>query len=313
MLRLPASGTEPSSKKHNCRCDVHVDWIEANLLFATDVVTRSDIVDALTEGNAYESQDFANDWVSTLWGELDRRVSLLGSGTAIARHGDRAERVADWKSRPALSFCVTLAMLPHYREQVVAACGNSYVAQGELFEKLSCESLALQQWQVERVGWSRSAASTVEAKVLALAAAIGEPAIPDGVSRWAAPSAKDGGLDLVAWAQFPEGWGGRPVLLIQCASGADWTTKLHTPNLELWNKLLDFSVKPCRGLTIPFAPEEDEFRRQVNNGQVFLLLDRHRLLHPLRDATVTLPTRLLSQELIAWISPRIAAFPRDDA
>ncbi len=313
MFRLPATGTSRSVNKHNCRCDIHVDWIEASLLFVTDVVTRSDIVDALTEGNAYESQEFANEWVSTLWGELDRRVSLLGSGAAIARHGDRAERTADWKSRPAFSFCVTLAMLPHYREEVVAECGKNYVEQGELFEKLSHESLALQRWQVERVGWSRSKATVVEAKVLALAGAIGEPAIPDGVSRWAAPSAKDGGLDLVAWAPFTDGWGGRPVLLIQCASGDDWTTKLHTPNLELWNKLVDFSVKPRRGLTMPFAPEEDEFRRQVNNGQVFLLLDRHRLLHPLRTAGSTLPTPALAGELIAWIEPRIAAFPRDNA
>jgi len=313
MLRLPATGTSRSIIKHNCRCDIHVDWIEASLLFATEVVTRSDIVDALTEGNAYESQEFANEWVSTLWGELDRRVSLLESGAAIARHGDRAERTADWKSRPALSFCVTLAMLPHYRKEVVAACGKNYVEQGELFEKLSHESLALQRWQVEKVGWSRSTATVVEAKVLALAGAIGEPAIPDGVKRWAAPSAKDGGLDLVAWAPFTDGWGGRPVLLIQCASGDDWTEKLHTPNLELWNKLVDFSVKPRRGLTMPFAPEEDEFRRQVNNGQVLLLLDRHRLLHPLRIAGPTLPTSALANELIAWMEPRIAAFPRDDA
>jgi hypothetical protein len=312
MLRLPATGTAPSVKTHNCKCDVHVDWIEASLLFATKTVTRSDIVDALREENVYESQDFASDWVSTLWGELDRRVSLLGAGTAIKRSGDRAERVMEWMDRPALSFCITLAMLQHYRTEVVEKCGNSYVEQGELFERLSQESLALQRWKVERVGWSKSKAMEIDSKVQALAEAIGDPVIPNGVSNWAAPSAKDGGLDLVAWWPFKDGWGGRPVLLVQCASGENWRDKILTPNLDLWSKLVDFSVKPRRGLTMPFAIEEDEFRRQVNNGQVFLLLDRHRLLQPLYDDGPELPTKALATDLLAWIAPRVAAFPRNN-
>jgi hypothetical protein len=203
-------------------------------------------------------------------------------------------------------------MIPHYRELVENACGTSYTEQGELFERLSEEALRALQWDVSAVGWSSTASASVEAKVSALAAAIGEPSLGAAVERWTEPKAKDAGLDLIAWRGFADGWGGRPLCLMQCASGADWKDKLHTPNLATWEKLIDFSTKPRRGLTMPFAPDSDEFRRRANSDSVMLLMDRHRLLAPTRMRPESLPSNDLANKLVAWTEPRVAAFPTDD-
>jgi hypothetical protein len=311
MLQTPERGFALSVKKHNGELDIHADWVEASALFVSDTVSRSDVVDALMEGNTYRTQGFANEWVSTVFQELDRRFSLLGVGGALVREGNRIRRVRSWDSRPAYSFCVALGMLPHYRDHVFEKCGQDYTEQGALFEELSAESLQEMDWEIERVGWSKGAATALADKVDALASALGEPTRSEAIGRWTAPRAKDAGLDLVAWRSFPDRWGGRPVVLVQCASGENWTEKLHTPNIDTWRKLIDFSTKPLRALTMPFAPEEDEFRIRANTDLVVLLMDRHRLLYPSRDNATGFPSSDLAKALVEWTTERVDAFPKD--
>jgi hypothetical protein len=312
MLQIPSTGFARSVGTHNGRLDIQADWVEASAMFAVDTVSRSDMVDALIENNSYATQDFANDWVDTIFEELSRRFEILGDGGTLVCEGKRIRRVRSWTTRPAYAFCVVLGAIPRYREYVEAACGADYTQQGALFERLCEESLRALHWEVHRVGWSRGATNDMSAKVHALSTAIGEPATHDAISRWTEPQAKDGGLDLIAWKKFPDGWGGRPICLFQCASGEDWTDKLHTPPLALWTKLIDFATQPRRGLTMPFAPEADFFRRKSNTDLLMYLLDRHRLLSPTFSNPTGFPCRSLSRELNAWSRPRVRAFPRDD-
>lgn len=313
MFQTPADGFSRSVNAHNGRLDTQADWVEASVLFGTEPVSRSDIVDALIENNTYADQDFANEWVSNVLGELSRRFSLLGETGALVRVGDVVRRKRKWKTRPGYSFCLALAMLPHYRTHVEEACGKGYVEQGELFELLSQEALRALQWDVSAVGWSSTASHSVEERINALAVQLGEPAsLPAAIERWTEPRAKDAGLDLVAWRSFPDGWAGRPICLLQCASGADWEDKLHTPNLGTWEKLIDFTTKPRRGLLMPFAPEPETFRRRASSDNVMLLMDRHRLLAPTGGKRYSTPPSSLAAKLVAWTEARVAAFPTDE-
>jgi len=312
MLSIPKTGFAVSVSTHNGRLDVHADWVEASALFTSESISRADVVDSLIENNTYRDQSFANEWVSNVFTELGRRFDLLGGGGALSRERNRIRRTVDWRKRPAYAFCLALGVQPHYRECVEAKCGTNYGEQGELFERLCAESIRAMQWDIEPLGWSKIAANSVTAKVDALASAIGEPALRGAVQRWTQPHAKDAGLDLVAWRGFQDGWGGRPICLVQCASGEDWSEKLHTPNLATWEKLIDFSTKPRRGLAMPFAPGEDEFRRRSNSDFVMLLLDRHRILSPTRNDPDAFPTRKLARDLVKWTRQRVAIFPRDD-
>lgn len=313
MLQIPSSGFARSIGTHNGKLDVQADWVEASVLFGGDTATRSEIVDALRENQSYDDQDFANQWVGNIMVELERRFKLLGEAGALVREGSRIRRKCDWHDKPAYSFCVMLGILPLYRQAITNKCGANYIDQGLLFEQLIAESLIAMRWDVHQVGWSRCSSRSVNDKVDALAAAIGEPAYAGAIGRWTVPRAKDAGLDIVAWQNFPDGWGGRPICLVQCASGEDWTEKLHTPQINQWTKLIDFTTTPRRALAMPFAPGADHFRRSANSDLLVLLMDRHRLLLPGSLDADAFPSKTLENKLRKWTKKRVSALPMDAA
>ena len=143
MLQIPSTGFALSVDKDNGRIDVQLDWIEGSAVFNTDTISQSDIVDSLIENNSYQklrtTPEYSEFWVETLFKELDRRLHLLGDAGTLVREGKRIRRVRDWKERPAYAFCLALALLPHYRTAVEAACGKNYGQQGvETFGGANC-------------------------------------------------------------------------------------------------------------------------------------------------------------------------------
>ena len=79
--------------------------------------------------------------------------------------------------------------------------------------------------------------------------------------------------------------------------------------MALWEKLIDFTTKPRRGIAIPFALLEDEFRREANDDLLVLLLDRHRIGALPSGDPGTWPGAELRADLNAWTRPRADALP----
>jgi hypothetical protein len=115
--------------------------------------------------------------------------------------------------------------------------------------------------------------------------------------------------DVVCHFPFPDGWGGRPRYLVQCASGENWKGKKATPKVALWEKLIDFTTKPLRGIAMPFALLEDEFRREANDDLLALLLNRHRLGALPQSGPGSWPDAMLRRDLNSWTQPRAIALP----
>ncbi len=179
--------------------------------------------------------------------------------------------------------------------------------QGDLFERFSEESLRKYGWETLRTGW---------------ASGISNPAFSDIVSRvaqeldeaWvnddALPvfrDAKEEGLDLVAHQPFADKRVGRPFYLIQCASGDNWNDKLHTPDLDVWTKLIVFVTSPRRGFCFPLTLDDNDFKAKCTKCSG-LFLDRYRLLGNGMGVTrnLSLP---LQADLRKWLTPRVAALP----
>ena len=76
---------------------------------------------------------------------------------------------------------------------------------------------------------------------------------------------------------FLDNRSGFPVYLMQCASGQNWKEKVSEPNIDWWQQLIKFVVRPKKAFAIPFALSDDDFRRQCVRVQG-LFLDRYRLL-----------------------------------
>ena len=273
------------------------DWIEGSALFGETRVSTSDIKDALCEHQVYSSQDFAAEFVGDLWAELRRRIERSGL-TALAIDARGIEPAHSWQDSPAHAFCLILALRDWYSH-----INGAYTEQGELFEKLTERSLHARGWRLLRTGWSSTKVNQLTATVTAISSHLGEPQISGGIGRWTTPAAKDAGLDLVCDRPFSDDRGGRPLFFVQCASGANWNDKVHTPDLRLWEKLIDFSNGPVRGFALPYVLPDDEFRRTASrvNGMV---LDRLRLVG-FSDESADWLTPEFRANLIAWARPRI--------
>ena len=297
MLPLPSKGVRPSATKHNSRVDVLADWIEGSALFNEARISMSDVKDDLCDHEVYSCQDFAAEFVDILWAELRRRITR-GKLSALAIDARGIESARPWRDSPAHGFCLILALREWY-----SLTGGAYAEQGELFEKLTERSLHARGWRLLRTGWSSTRVNGLKARVERIASHLGEPQIEGGMGRWTTPAAKDAGLDLVCDRPFCDERGGRPLFFVQCASGADWSDKVYTPDLRLWGKLIDFSNGPVRGFALPYVLGDDEFRRTASrvNGMV---LDRLRLVAVSEEAGDWL-TPELRRELVAWVRGRV--------
>lgn len=307
MLDLPSRGVNRSLNKHNSDLTICCDWIEASVLFGSGEVSGSDIVDLLNEYEVYDTQDFAWEFVDIVFAAMRERVRVLGEGYPIrVQDGTRVIRLGIWQDYVAYSFCLVLSLSKVYPEWW-RTFGPDYGPQGELFEALTAESVTatFAGWEVHRTGWSTTKTNRLTAIVADVSSLLGE--VTGDVVRWSARKAKEAGLDLLCFRPFADGRVGIPVFMFQCASGGDWPTKLHAPEMRVWTKLISFASEPKKAFAMPFALEREDFTYHCNlvNG---LLLDRDRLLAPGHSGRDWVSDDL-SARLRHWIGPRLGTLP----
>lgn len=308
MLGLPE--TDFSDPKSAIKLDALqiADWIEGSITFADQELSQSDVVDVLkenyltTKARDQSANDLAVDRVKQTWQELHRRAGCLGAAASYEVDGPKVKRTQEWEHTPGFAFCLIVALLPAYRTAFRQFRG--YTEQGQIFERLTQASLSALGWQVHNTGWSKSASDSIESKIQAVAEFLRVDPMQDASKKWLAPKAKDAGLDLICQYEFKDGWGGKPIILTQCASGDNWEDKLHTPNLKIWNKLLDMHAVPARGLAMPFAIRKDRFHQASVTDEFALLLDRHRLAVPGKKPKEWIPNDL-NEDILKWMKKRV--------
>ena len=306
MIQMPESGMHPSVRKHNCDIVTVCDWVEASVLFQEEPVSQTDIIDIFLENNVYSDQDFAKAFVEDVWSELRRRSRVLGRGRGIDVSRSQADSAWSWQDVVPYAFCLFISLRPYFAKWSSRLGG--YTKQGNLFEKLTSECMAELGWQVHEAYWSPDSGQNIEEIVLRVGEVTESKARIDGLDDWFSEHTKDGGLDLVCVDPFHDGWGGFPVLLVQCASGQDWPKKCHTPELSIWNKAVEFRTSPLRCLAIPYALSEKAFRRA--SGRVDgLLLDRFRIASPEYHEEGNWLSQDLMDDISSWMERHISNLP----
>ncbi|MGB9486538.1 MAG: hypothetical protein WCD04_10560 [Terriglobia bacterium] len=308
MLAVPSVGMAVSTNTHNVDVGVLCDWIEASVLFLDEAhLSDTVVVDILKEEEIYRSQEFAWEIVEEAWSQLEDRQKWIGKASPITVESLRLIRHRDWQQAPAHSFYLALTLAGFYPKWA-RRFGRNFTVQGELFEKLTKESVELlfPGWVVYPTGWARTHAKKIPAIVEEVANLLSES--KGDIKRWVGLHANEAGLDLLCYRPFPDGRVGIPVYLMQCASGADWVEKLHTPNIEIWRQIVQFAARPGKAFAMPFALTHDEFPSKclAVNG---LTLDRYRLLSSGRDNPDWVPADL-THDIVAWLEPRLATLPQ---
>lgn len=311
MLDLPTNGLLTVETEYRLDLAVICDWIEGNVLFQdSGEFSSTELVDTLTENELVRDQETAWVIVEDTWTELKRRAKWIGDGWALQLEGSRITQRYFWRDSVAHAFCLALAFAQWYPDWARQFRKN-FNEQGELFEHLTQECLRklLPGWEIHITGWSRTNPKRLKAVVNDVAQRLLDPA--RDLKPWTKKRAQDEGLDIICYFPLPDARPNFPSYFFQCASGKNWEAKRHTPSLDTWGKIIDFTVLPKKAFSMPYALLDDEFRRHGNAVQG-LFLDRYRLLLPSRDDPNWVPDELRNR-LLAWLEPRIAGLPKANA
>lgn len=131
MIRMPMKGMASSVKVHNCDLAVTCDWVESWVLLCDEEVSWSDIRDVLLEQQIYRDQDFADEFIESVWSEMRQRITWLEKSSPIRMDGLRLtpERIATDAVAHAFMLIVSLApQFPGWSKHF----GVDYRLQGEL-------------------------------------------------------------------------------------------------------------------------------------------------------------------------------------
>ncbi len=307
MISLPSKGVASSRTRHNVNPIFFCDWLEASCIFLGREISGPDIVDILIENNIYNSQDFAWTFVNDAFATLDLRSRLLGEGYPLEATNDGYRHRGDWEDFTPYTFCLMLSLANSHAPWIAQTFPPDYSTQGELFEELTAEAVAitLNGWRTQPTGWTKTRTPRIKQVVEEICEHLNEAA--GEIYRWTKQTAKEAGLDLLSWRPFADGNVGVPVYLWQCASGTDWKDKRKTPDIAVWSRIISFAVEPKRAMAMPFALSEVDMRQHsvVIEG---LLLDRHRLLEPGLNKQAWISPKL-QDKLIDWLWPRVAQLP----
>ncbi len=244
---MPPVGFSRSANKHNVALDVLADWIEGSSLLLQAPVSKQDVREVLLDEQVYSNQDFAAEMVNNGWREVRRRRSLIGPSYPFKVRDRLLSPRCDIDGCPEYAFCLLLSYGGFYRSWAWNKWPREYALQGELFERLTSSALCTTwgDWRIRITGWSRTHATTLGEVVAQIASDLSEA--PRQAPPWTDQRKKELGVDLLATRPFRDERPGVPFFLVQCASGKDWREKRGQPNLEQWEKLIDFSAKPRRG------------------------------------------------------------------
>ena len=274
-LPLPSDTSDPL---------VWADWLELLALTAPDGnSSHGDLNQVLGMLGAENLDSISIDTMN----EINRRVVACGASYPFSFSGALLSLKGDWRDYTPYVFCLLLSYCEDEKKKVKG------VKHAVLFEQLSC--VAAQHYlggNVLRFGAPRTELPAGFAEALRVVSA--------AVKEWTPTSEKtlrrkDGGLDLVAWKQFPDQQIGKLILFGHCASGNDWDTKINEllPN-EFCSAWLGGDKSPivktffiphrlppdifsfhaisaklffdrCR---IAFSVPNDEFRRITNDASV---------------------------------------------
>ncbi len=307
MLELPDSKVNRSVDAINIDFNVFNDWLEASLLFGIAPITKNLIVDVLLEEDICVEQDYARLIADESWSKLENRISNKKTNPTLAIEAENITATHNWTENVARSFFLTISLNPYYKEW--AKTNRDNPGQGRLFERLIVElcPFIFKGWKVLPIGWSSTTTASLPELVTFISSALSCAGAAD-VYEWASRFSKDAGLDIICYRSFDDGRQPVPVYFIQCASGADWTSKLTEPPVDNWRMLLQYAHSPTRALAIPYNVSEREMRIRCTeiNGPLF---DRDRLLSIIPDDNSWLSPEL-RDDLITWLQTRIESLPR---
>lgn len=242
------------------------DWVELQLTVEEDSLSRSAISSRIEHLTGNTNENF----ISDVWSELKRR-SKAYNPPRIQMLDDLISSVESTGRCPIYVSCLLYSLYGVDRE---------HRTDPKLFERLVAEAIrSYLNGEVYVFGWPvmQGQSPDIRVRIRELANNMCENFVEEPASRY-----KDRGVDVVGWKPFIEledagHRGSQIVILMQCATGANWDSKTTELPFDSWLDYIHWKSRPIKSFAVPKVIPKDRWHDISKEGG--LLFDRVRILN----------------------------------
>jgi hypothetical protein len=287
QLELPSAGYGSARRPTARRNELFSDWIEAQAFLLESAVSKPWLVERLDGSKLVKNEADAWTLVSDCFALCRQRRKSIGAPYPFSIAGDALEYSGEGS---AYTFCL-LASLP---EQFVELREGYPATFRDIFEAVVAESLrsSFPRWDVLETGWAKIAEEGRKQAIRSIADFARGKFLDETVFK----QPKDAQVDVALRRAFSDERPSFPVIMGQCATGVtDWKDKAIRPNLDRWQKAVQFSATPTKLFAVPFAFDHETFWFAATESSG-LVLERTRIT----AALGAIPAQLAGQ-ISAWL------------
>jgi hypothetical protein len=269
--------------------EIAADWTEASCLFGNHTsISRSEVERVLEDAEVYDPERV----VESIWTEISRRHNSLASHPVAADTG-HVQRTGPWTDACTYAFQLLLACLSYYQGAKLDPHSRKAT---KLFEELTTYSLGHYiGGKALNIGFPRKKGYIPRGFEHCLDHLCEKMKERRGSVRRFSSATKDENVDAVAWCSFEDGLPGQLIILLQCATGSNWTSKVNEISLNVWRDYIDWAVDPVKGFAFPFVcPSLSTWRYLSRSGG--MLLDRLRIV----SLFTRHPDQVIQKDLEQW-------------
>ena len=200
------------------------DWAELFLAYTKGNLSKSELGAYIEASSGSEADEVL---IDSAWQELEFRQFLYGQSPPFLVERNILRCVIKWEEIPEYMTCLIFALEGNPEDSLSSGILFERITEQAVNNFLKCKSL--------RTGFPN------KIPVKEIARAINEK------FNYEYPSYRqDRDLDIVAWKDFGDKRSSQIALLIQCAAGHNWKSKLKDLNVDAWRKYIHFACKPVK-------------------------------------------------------------------
>jgi len=303
------------------------DWVEASVLVSDGSVSKSSVMEELRasglvalpdesfgedaeefgSGSDENSDDSLERLVDDVLAECRQRQNQLGDGYPFQMSADLLSLRGDVE-RDSYAFLLVSDLGHHFVELKDALTPDTH--SGMLMEKVVEAATRGIFGRSQRFGWPREQEwpTGIKKRVKRLAKELGVPV--DSLKRKVVPADNDRTLDVVAIMSLDDTHEASLIVLVQCAAGQNWKSKLGDPSIAAWDNLLQWQSPIVRAVALPWRlggrQSDWTYGRVYSMSNHAMVLDRPRLLAGRPDTHLDARVR---PQLNDWWTSAIAKIP----
>jgi len=199
--------------------DSIADWAELFVALSQEELSKSELGSYIEESAGEEPHEA---FVDSVWQELEYREYLYGTQPPFKVAEREVKSAINWNNYPEYMTCLIFSLVGNSEDSAKS---------GKLFERITSEAMKnYLQGGAAVFGHPRNI------RLRDMCGAIGEKFNCDP-PRYR----KDRKLDVLAWKPFGDCRASQIVILMQCAAGHNWRSKLPELSIDAWRRYIHFS------------------------------------------------------------------------